>query len=72
MRHSRYAPYPSEWDDEPDDADLLDDLEESAARWEAEHAFAVETPEGMPVDDLWHAQRAEDRDTFLHPPWDEG
>ena len=68
MTYNRYAQYPPEWDDEPDDVDLLDDLEESAARRQADHDVAVETPEGNPVDDLWHAQQAEDRDRFLHPP----
>lgn len=66
MRYDRYNQYPPEWDDEPeyteytDDADdvaLLDDLEPD-----------LETPWGTPADDVWHAQRAEDRDRFLHPP----
>jgi hypothetical protein len=82
MTYNRYAPYPPEWDDEPDDVDVVDDLEppddsddfpaydekaEAAALARIE-ARDMETPEGTPVDDIWHAQRAEDRDRFLHPP----
>ncbi len=71
MRSSRYADYPPEWDEEPDDVDLLHDLEPDDV--DLLHDLepddvAVETPDGRPVDDLWHAQRAEDRDRFLHPP----
>ncbi len=64
MTYNRYAQYPPEWDEEPDDVALLDDLEPPDDEPEPD----FETPWGTPADDVWHAQRAEDRDRFLHPP----
>lgn len=65
MTYNRYAEYPPEWDEEPDFPEGFDELEPPD---EDEPEPPMETPEGNPVDDLWHAQRAEDRDRFLHPP----
>lgn len=62
-------PYPAEWDNEPEDSDDFPAFDEAAD----EAALArLETPDGRDVDDIWHAQRAEDRDRFLHPidPWE--
>jgi len=61
---ARHADYPPEWDDEPEFPEYTDDADEFV---EAD----LETPWGTPADDVWHAQRAEDRDRFLHPPDDE-
>lgn len=60
---SRYAQYPPEWDDEPEFPEYEDDVQN-----DAERDAVFDTPDGMPADDVWHAQRAEDRDRFLHPP----
>lgn len=67
MRYNRYADYPPEWDDEPEEVDPPPGAACDGPCCGGAYP-PLELPEGTPADDVWHAQRAEDRDLFLHPP----
>lgn len=77
---SRYAPYPPEWDDEPTDAEWDRAAWSASCRIHPSPTtprdaddepcpciVPLETPDGLPADDVHHAVAADIRDAFLHP-----